>query len=103
MKQIVQGPGSGTSYQYIYAPGSEKLLAEYKNGVLDKEYLYLGDRLVAIAKGSQVYMVYGDHLGRPQVIYNLTDLGNANPQPVWRARNFAFNRKVVIKIVILER
>ncbi|WP_155949155.1 RHS repeat-associated core domain-containing protein [Gayadomonas joobiniege] len=52
---------------------------------------------MAIAKGSRVYMVYGDHLGRPQVIYNLTDLGNASPQPVWRARNFAFNRKVVMQ------
>ncbi len=88
--QRVKKKVGNNTYHFIYDVGAERLLAEYKNGSLEKEYIWLGDRLIAIRKAGQFYYVYSDHLNRPQVITN------ANKTTVWRAENSAFDRKVVV-------
>ena len=77
--------------QYIYKGNSEKLLAEYTNGTLTKEYVYAFGKLVAInSLNESMYYVQTDHLGRPQVATN------ERKQIVWQAQNKAFDRAVVI-------
>lgn len=87
-QRVLKRNNSGDRH-FVYHPHSEVPLAEYVNGSLDKEYIYLGSRLVAIRKNGAFYNVYADHLGRPQAAYNQSN------GLVWRARNFAFDRKVV--------
>ena len=77
--------------QYMYKGNSEKLLAEYTNGTLTKEYVYAFGKLIAInSLNNSMYYVQTDHLGPPQVATN------DSKQIVWQAQNKAFDRAVVI-------
>lgn len=79
---------AGTS-RYIYA-GQNQLLAENSPGGW-KSYIWAGNELLGVVTASNtLYFVHNDHLGRPELVTHW------NQQPVWRAYNFAFDRRVVL-------
>ena len=78
-------------WHYIYDVGSEKLLAEYHNGQLEKEYIYFNGQLLALRKNGQNYFVYRDHLGRPLFVKR------SDNTIVWQASNTEFGREVTYK------
>ena len=50
----------------------------------------MGDELVGVIKGSTLYYVHGDHLGRPELATN------GAKAVVWQASNYAFDRTVTL-------
>ncbi|MGS1078565.1 RHS repeat-associated core domain-containing protein [Pseudoxanthomonas beigongshangi] len=81
------------SYRYIYGSGSG-LLAERKESTGEwTNYLWFGGELVGMLRGRQLYYIHGDHLGRPEIATN------SAKAVVWRANNFAFDRKVTLDSV----
>lgn len=51
-------------------------------------YLWFNGELVGIVRGGARYFVHADHLGRPEIVTNI------DKTVVWRASNFAYDRKV---------
>lgn len=77
-------------YRYVYGAGS-RLLAERRDDTgVWTNYLWFGGELVGMLRGNQLYYIHGDHLGRPEIATN------SAKAVVWRASNFAFDRKVTL-------
>ena len=79
--------------RFLHAPGGE-LLAETADGFeedfppIQSIYVYLYGVPVSMIRGSEVYDIYTDHLGRPQVV-------SQNGSARWRAHNAPFHREVL--------
>jgi RHS repeat-associated protein len=72
--------------RYVYG-GQNQLLGE-RNASNWTSYVWNGDEPVALVRGTQIYYLHADHLGRPQLATN------ASRSVVWKANYTAFNRGV---------
>ncbi|MDT0499290.1 RHS repeat-associated core domain-containing protein, partial [Algiphilus sp. W345] len=81
--------GPGGNFSYIYGPDGTLIGETANNGTtLSKKYIWLGGELIGLIKGSTLYYVHSDHLGRPEVVTN------QSKGIVWRASNLAYDRSV---------
>ena len=93
-QRVLKYLGGGNSTRYVYA-GQNTMLAERftsGNGIGSQwtSYLWLGGQPVGLVKGNTLYWVHGDHLGRPEMVTNVSQ------QRVWRAANRAFERGIAM-------
>jgi RHS repeat-associated protein len=75
--------------RYLHAGA---LLAETAAGsaALSTFYIRLGGEVIGLIKGSALYYVHNDHLGRPEVVTDQTKTKR------WVAANYAYDRTVVV-------
>lgn len=85
LQKVVSGAAT------FFAPDlTGPLLAEYQASNNWVDYVYLNGRLVARINQGQLLAIHDDQVGRPEV---MTDAGK---NVVWRARNTAFDRTIVV-------
>ena len=77
----------GTTTRYLYLDGA-RLLGEGSGSSLTTQYIWLGGKPIGLVKGSTLYFVHTDHLGRPDTV------ADQNKTVVWRAANTAYKRTV---------
>ncbi|MGQ0620020.1 MAG: RHS repeat-associated core domain-containing protein [Panacagrimonas sp.] len=90
LNQRVRKTGPGGNFNYLYGPSST-LLAETKGNQtgLTTFHVWLYGELIGMVRDGVLYYASSDHLGRPIQVTNATN------QVVWKAENYAFDRKVV--------
>lgn len=88
--QRARKEGVGGNHNYLYAPGGE-LLGESAGALnlMTTQYIWFAGQPVGMIRDRELYFFHNDHLGRPESV------SNSSSSLVWRAENYAFDRKVV--------
>lgn len=94
-QRVSKQTAEGDVVFYIYGHNG-KLLVEITNDQISKQYIYLNGQLVGFTQNEQLYNVFTDHQGRPEIV---TD---ASAATVWQAKNNAFGRTLLIENVELN-
>lgn len=92
-ERVWKSAPSHGSYRYTYAPGSLLLGERRESDGQWTNYLWFNGELVGLVRGNQLYFVHDDHLGRPELVTN------GAKSVVWRANNYAFDRRVTLDSV----
>lgn len=81
---------AGSSKRFLY--DGHRLLAETgtNSNLINTQIIWLGESPIGIVRDNTLYYITSDQLGRPESVMN------ASCQIVWRARNMAYDREVVI-------
>jgi len=74
----VRKTNSGTDVVYQYDLSGQLIAETSSTGTVQKEYVWLGDRLIAIGQGTSLFYADTDHLGTPRGVVN------AAGTEVWR-------------------
>lgn len=86
-QRVHKRTGTGSHHWFTYGPGGQ-MLGEHLGTWT--HYLWMGGVPVARVKGNELLMIHSDHLGRPEIVTN------SAKAVVWRASNYAFDRKVTL-------
>jgi len=89
-QRVHKRTGNGAHHWFGYSAGGQ-LLSEYKGSW--SHYVWLGNTPVARIRDNQLLLIHTDHLGRPEVVTNSAKTA------VWRASNYAFDRKVTLDTI----
>ena len=85
----IKSDGSTTT-RFVY--DGPNLLHE-RAGTIQRDYIYLQGKLVALVRNGVLYYVHTDHLGRPEVVTN------SSRSVVWSSENNAFGNNPGIDLI----
>lgn len=94
-QRIAKTLANDDTIYYLYGANG-KLLAEVQNDQISKQYIYMNNELIAIYQHQQMYYVFTDHQGRPEIV---TD---EQTNTRWQAINDAFDRQVILNDIELN-
>ena len=77
-------------FRYVYGPGSVLMGERRESDGQWTNYLWFNGELVGLVRSGQLFFVHNDHLGRPELVTNMSK------SAVWKAANYPYSRGVTL-------